>query len=109
MVYKNLQKIRRARGYKNAKAYAKHLGIPTSTYSRHEQDSKFITTKQALIFAEDLDVSIDYILDRYEWSEEEEIVDNLCPLMNVSCVRECVWRTDDDYVCAIKKMAERDA
>lgn len=108
MAYKNLKRIRRARGYKSAKEYANHLGIPTSTYSRHEQDCKYITAKQAIAFAEDLDVSIDYILDRYEWSEEE-VVENLCPMTNLACVCECVWRTDDDFMCAVKKIAERDA
>lgn len=56
---KNLQKMRKAAGFKSAKAFAAHLGINGDTYTDYEQGRINFTYEQAWQFADALKCTLD--------------------------------------------------
>ena len=60
----NLQAMRRRAGFKSAKAFAEHIGMPTATYTKYEQGNTKLTLLQAWEFADALDCTIDEIAGR---------------------------------------------
>ena len=64
----NLQRLRRAAGYRSAKDFAEALDIPGSTYSRYERDMRGsgcgIPVQAAWAIADELGCSIDLVVGR---------------------------------------------
>ena len=60
----NLQHLRRADGWKSAKAFAEHIGMNPSTYAGYEQGNRPITLDDAHVFADALGCTIDDIAGR---------------------------------------------
>lgn len=60
----NLQDIRKARGYKSAKAFAQHVGMSVRTYTNYEQGITALTLEKAWEFADALDCSLDELAGR---------------------------------------------
>ena len=58
-VGKRLQAARKAAGFKSAKAFAEHLGIPVSKYTEYEQGRYGFTFEQAWQFADVLNCTLD--------------------------------------------------
>lgn len=58
-VGKNLQRTRKAAGFKSARAFAEHLGIPVSKYTQYEQGKHGFTFEQAWQFADALGCTLD--------------------------------------------------
>lgn len=61
---KNIQDLRREKGYKSAREFAEALGIPTSTYARYESQPDGIPLKQAWAIADKLGCTIDMVVGR---------------------------------------------
>lgn len=65
---RTLQRLRREAGFKNAKDFAKALGIPASTYGRYERAEEGpdcgIPLTSAWAIADELGVSIDLVVGR---------------------------------------------
>lgn len=59
-----LQDLRREAGFKSAKDYAEHLGIPAPTYARYENKPEKIPLAAAWNIADDLGCSIDAVVGR---------------------------------------------
>lgn len=56
---KHLQNMRKAAGYKSARAFAEKLGIEIGTYTAYEQGSNPFTYEQAWQFADALNCTLD--------------------------------------------------
>lgn len=69
---RGLKQLRSAAGYKNAREYAEHLGVPRPTYYRWEQHPLSMPVKAAWAIADDLGVSIDAVVDRPEPEASEQ-------------------------------------
>lgn len=69
-----LQALRKAAGYRSAKAFADHLGMSVGTYTNYEQGKRPMTLEQAWIFADELQVSLDELAGR-EWHEGSQAFD----------------------------------
>lgn len=63
-----LQELRKAAGFKSAKAFAEHYGINLNTYTGYEQ-GKPLSLEQAWAFADFFDCSLDELAgrDRPKW------------------------------------------
>lgn len=59
-----LQNIRRARGFKSAKAFAEHMGMSVGTYTQYEQGARPITLELAWEFADVLGCTLDELAGR---------------------------------------------
>lgn len=59
-----LQHLRKARGYKSAKAFAERVGMNTRTYTNYEQGVTSLTLEKAWEFADALDCSLDELAGR---------------------------------------------
>lgn len=59
-----LQKVRKAAGWKSARAYAEHLGIPVDTYTQYEQGKRTMNIIVAWEIADDLGCTLDAIAGR---------------------------------------------
>ena len=59
-----LQEIRKAKGYKSAKAFAEHIGMSVRTYTNYEQGITALTLEKAWEFADALDCSLDELAGR---------------------------------------------
>lgn len=60
----NLQKLRKAAGYKSARAFAEHIGMNVATYTDYEQGRRSFTLEKAWEFADILQVSLDDLAGR---------------------------------------------
>lgn len=58
----NLQAVRKAAGYKSAKAFAVDNGFNPGTYTAHEQGQRNMTLEQAWQYADKLGCSLDAIV-----------------------------------------------
>lgn len=56
---KNLQKMRKAAGFKSAKAFAEHIGVNPNTYTQYEQGLVSISFELAWAIADALDCTLD--------------------------------------------------
>lgn len=67
-----LQNIRRARGFKSAKAFAEHMGMSVGTYTQYEQGQIGLTLEKAWEFADALECTLDdlagrkFVAERYQ-------------------------------------------
>lgn len=61
-----LQRIRKEKGFKSAKAFAEHLGISPGTYTQYEQGQIGLTLEKAWEFADALECTLDELAGR-EW------------------------------------------
>lgn len=59
-----LQAIRKQAGYKSAKAFADHIGMPVGTYTDYEQGRRMFTLEKAWEFADALDCTLDELAGR---------------------------------------------
>lgn len=59
-----LQRIRKERGFKSAKAFAEHIGISPRTYTNYEQGITSLTLDMAWEFADALECTIDELAGR---------------------------------------------
>lgn len=60
----NLQAVRKAAGYKSAKAFAEHMGMSVGTYTQYEQGQISLSLEKAWEFADALDCSLDELAGR---------------------------------------------
>lgn len=65
-----LQEMRKRAGYKSAKAFAAHIGMPTRTYTNYEQGVRDITLEVAWNLADELGCTLDELAGR-QWGETE--------------------------------------
>ena len=59
-----LQRIRKDRGFKSAKAFAEHIGMSKDTYTNYEQGARPITVELAWEFADVLGCTLDELAGR---------------------------------------------
>lgn len=59
-----LQDIRKARGFRSAKEFAKHIGMSARTYTNYEQGATSLTLEKAWEFADMLDCTLDELAGR---------------------------------------------
>lgn len=59
-----LQRIRKARGYKSAKAFADFIGMNVYTYTDYEQGRRAVTLETAWEFADALECTLDDLAGR---------------------------------------------
>lgn len=62
----NLQSIRKRAGFRSAKAFAEHMGIPVPTYTDYEQGRRAFDLTRAIEFADALGCSLDELAGR-DW------------------------------------------
>lgn len=62
----HLQRIRKERGFKSAKAFADHMGMSPRTYTNYEQGITSLTLDMAWKFADALECTIDELAGR-QW------------------------------------------
>ena len=62
----NLQKLRKAAGFKSAKAFAEHVGMNLSTYTQIEQGAIGMSIERAWEFADILGCTLDELAGR-QW------------------------------------------
>ncbi len=60
----NLQELRKAAGYKSAKAYAAHMGMNYNTYTDYEQGRIALSLETAWTIADDLGCTLDELAGR---------------------------------------------
>ena len=67
---RTLRDIRKMAGYKSAKAFAKTIGIPVTTYTKYEKEidgpNKPIPLRRAWEIADALDTTIDNVVGRLD-------------------------------------------
>lgn len=77
----NLQRLRRAAGYRSAKDFADSCRIPMSTYCRYErlggegQRAEGIPMHNAVVMADKLGCSLDLLIGREPIKQERETLD----------------------------------
>ena len=59
-----LQKMRKAAGWKSARAFAEHIGMPVDTYTQYEQGKRTMNIEVAWDLADYLGCTIDQIAGR---------------------------------------------
>ena len=59
-----LQEVRKKAGFKNARAFAEHIGMPVATYTDYEQGRRSFTLEKAWEFADALECSLDELAGR---------------------------------------------
>lgn len=59
-----LQRIRKDRGFKSAKAFAEHIGMSKDTYTNYEQGTRPISLELAWEFADVLKCTLDELAGR---------------------------------------------
>lgn len=59
-----LQRIRKERGFKSAKAFAEHVGMNVYTYTDYEQGRRDFTLEVAWMFADALECTLDELAGR---------------------------------------------
>jgi len=73
---RTLQQLRREAGYRSAKDFAAHIGIPETTYARYERQpngpESGIPLKSAWLIADFLDCSIDLVVGREDIDAHEQ-------------------------------------
>lgn len=75
-----LQRIRKERGFKSAKAFADHIGMNPHTYTDYEQGRRTFTLESAWEFADALECTLDdlagrkFVAERYQ--DERQAVMN---------------------------------
>ena len=60
----NLQAMRKAAGFKSARAFAEHIGMNVSTYTDYEQGRRMFALEQAWEFADALGCTLDELAGR---------------------------------------------
>lgn len=60
----NLQRLRKAAGYKSARAFAEAHSIPIPTYTGHEQGTRSLNMDTAWKYADIFQVSLDELVGR---------------------------------------------
>ena len=68
-----LLELRRQAGYKTAKEFAEHIGVPVPTYTRYEANPEKIPLKAAWSLADELGCSIDAVVDREHVEDAEAL------------------------------------
>lgn len=61
-----LQRIRKEKGFKSAKAFAEHIGMSKNTYTNYEQGTRPLSLETAWEFADALECTLDELAGR-EW------------------------------------------
>ncbi|MDY5809524.1 MAG: helix-turn-helix transcriptional regulator [Coriobacteriales bacterium] len=64
MTKPGLQKMRKAAGWKSARAFAEHIGMPVDTYTQYEQGKRTMNIEVAWDLADELGCTIDQIAGR---------------------------------------------
>ena len=59
-----LQEVRKKAGFKSARAFAEHIGMPVATYTDYEQGRRSFTLEKAWEFADALECSLDELAGR---------------------------------------------
>lgn len=59
-----LQAMRKRAGFKSAKAFAEHVGMSVSTYTKYEQGMSEMSLERAWKFADALDCTLDELAGR---------------------------------------------
>lgn len=64
MTKPGLQKMRKAAGWKSARTFAEHIGMPVDTYTQYEQGKRTMNIEVAWDLADELGCTIDQIAGR---------------------------------------------
>lgn len=65
-----LQRIRKEKGFRSARAFAEHIGMSKNTYTNYEQGTRPLTLELACDFADALECTLDELAGR-EWPAPE--------------------------------------
>lgn len=82
----NLQNIRKNAGYRSARAFAEHIGMPVATYTDYEQGRRSFTLEKAWEFADELHCTLDELAGR-EFHPPGEVVSDPFERELVGCYR----------------------
>ena len=69
----NLQNIRKNAGFRSARAFSEHIGMPVATYTDYEQGRRSFTLEKACEFADELHCTLDELAGR-EFHPPGEVV-----------------------------------
>lgn len=83
----NLQNIRKNAGYKSARAFAEHIGMPVATYTDYEQGRRAFTLEKAWEFADELHCTLDELAGR-DFHPPGEVVSDPYEQELVGCYRD---------------------
>lgn len=59
---RRLQKARKAAGFRSARAFARHNGLPESTYSQHETGKRSLSPKMVVYYCQSFNISSDWLI-----------------------------------------------
>ena len=97
---KNLQKLRKLKGYNSAKEFAEHAGISTNTYTGYEQGRIALTFERAWQIADLLNCSLDEVGGRTP--PPKPLAHSPAETELISYYRQCTpWRKDNLMCVAI--------
>lgn len=72
-----LQELRKAAGWKSAKAFAEHIGISVRTYTNYEQGARNLMLDTAVMLCNELGCTLDDLVGRtVEKKEQKPVIDN---------------------------------
>lgn len=71
LIGQRLKKSRKALGFKSARSFARHHGIPESTYSQHETGKRSLNPTTLVSYCEQLKISPGWLIS----GEEKPVVD----------------------------------
>lgn len=72
-----LQELRKAAGWKSAKAFAEHIGISVRTYTNYEQGARNLMLDTAVMLCNELGCTLDELVGRDVPKKEEKAVDTV--------------------------------
>ena len=69
-----LQEIRKERGWKSARAFAEHIGMPVSTYTNYEQGKRMLMFDTAITLCNALNCTLDELAGRSVMKVGDEVL-----------------------------------
>lgn len=109
---KNLQKMRKAAGYKSAKDFALHMGMKPGTYIDYEQGRRVFMLDKAWEFADEFECTLDElvgrksIIDSLDDPSEQELVE--CYRASTKDRQDRILDTARDAAAISKDATKRD-
>ncbi len=107
-----LQRIRKDRGFKSAKAFAEHIGMSKDTYTNYEQGARPITLELAWEFADVLGCTLDELAGR-DFKADSYADPRQAVMKNYEqgarpITLELAWEFADVLGCTLDELAGRD-
>lgn len=109
---KNLQKMRKAAGYKSAKDFALHMGMKPGTYIDYEQGRRVFMLDKAWEFADEFECTLDELvgrkskIDSLDDPSEQELVE--CYRSSTKDRQDRILDTARDAAAISKDATKRD-